>query len=173
MPRQTHSELTMDHRDSPNPSSRLLNMRVCASFDVRDGSRRPVWTRRTARWTEASSRSVRSIIHGANFTICLAGSVFCATSLRTTASLTLNAAAACCIVSQVLVDDSDALESERMSALAQIVLTSLSFQTCAHLLHRGLADVHIGFTLRVNRLYLLAHRSPSLLFCSRLRAASG
>jgi hypothetical protein len=43
---------------------------VCASLDTRDGERRPVCTWRTALWTAGRSRCARSIIHGANLTIC-------------------------------------------------------------------------------------------------------
>jgi hypothetical protein len=72
----------------------------------------------------------------------------------------------------VFVDHSDALETKRMSALAQIVLAALAFQACAHLLHRRLTNIHVSITLRVNRLDLLAHHSPPLLFHLRLRAAN-
>ena len=65
-----------------------MNMRVCALLVSINGERRPVWTMRTALRTAGMSRWARSIIHGANFTICFAGRTFRATSLRTTMSLT-------------------------------------------------------------------------------------
>jgi hypothetical protein len=74
---------------------------------------------------------------------------------------------------QIFVDYGNTLEAKRMSAFAQIILASLTLQPCAYLLHRRLADIYIGFTLGVDRLYLLAHRFPPRLFRSRLRAACG
>ena len=76
-----------------------MNMRVCALLLSINGERRPVWTMRIALRTAGISRWARSIIHGANFTICFAGRTFCATILRMTISLTWSASAACCMVS--------------------------------------------------------------------------
>ena len=59
-----------------------MNMQVCALPVSINGERRPVWTMRTALRTAGMSRWARSIIHGANFTICFAGRTFFATSLR-------------------------------------------------------------------------------------------
>jgi len=57
-------------------------MPVCAWLGKRDGSRRPVWTRRIALWTAGRSRSARSIIHGANLTICMSGRIFWSVTCR-------------------------------------------------------------------------------------------
>jgi hypothetical protein len=61
---------------------------VCGLPDWISGDRRPVWTSLIRRRTAGRSRSVRLIVHGANFTICRAGKVFSEISLRTTISLT-------------------------------------------------------------------------------------
>jgi hypothetical protein len=59
---------------------------------------------------------------------------------------------------QVFINDHYSREAEFQRAFSQIILTSLSFQARAHLLHRRLADIDVGVALNVTRLDLLAHR---------------
>lgn len=85
---------------SPTESAPVSGPVVCP--DSRCRRERPVCTACPATWTVARSRAVRWIIHGADGTTWLAGSVPCPMSRLITVALTSHGRAACESVSQSL-----------------------------------------------------------------------